>query len=189
MMDWRKALGELKDGNKRFMADKSNGEWADAELRAELTEGQNPIAAVLACSDSRVAPQIVFDARLGDLFTVKVAGNVAGKSAIASIEFAVEVLEVELVVVIGHEGCGAVNAALHGGFESPNLSRLLRLIQPAVEACSSGRAEDVVRLNAHLAADRCIRESRILTEAVQSDKLHMATAYYHLESGLVEFDE
>jgi carbonic anhydrase len=188
-MYWRKALDELVEGNKRFMADRSNGEWADAELRAELTEGQNPIAAVLACSDSRVAPQIVFDARLGDLFTIKVAGNVAGKSAIASIEYAVEVLEVGLVVVMGHEGCGAVNAALHGGFESPNLRRLLQLIQPAVDACSTGRAEDVVRLNAHLTADRCVRESRILTSAVQSGKLHVATAYYHLGSGLVEFDE
>lgn len=188
-MDWRNALDELIEGNKRFMADKPHGEWADAELRAQLTEGQNPIAAVLACADSRVAPQIVFDARLGDLFTVKVAGNVADKSAIASIEFAVEVLEVELVVVIGHEGCGAVNAALHGGFESPNLRRLLELIQPAVDASSTGQVEDVVRLNAHLAADRCVRESRILTEAVQSGRLHVATAYYHLGVGLVEFDE
>lgn len=188
-MDWRQALDELKEGNRRFMADRPHGEWADASLRAELTEGQNPIAAVLACSDSRVDPQIVFDARLGDLFTVKVAGNVANKSAIASLEFAVAVLGVELLVVIGHEACGAVNAALDGGFESPNLERLLKLIQPAIDACSTGRVEDVIRLNAHLAADRCVRNSRILTEAVQGGKLYVATAYYHLDSGIVEFDE
>ena len=188
-MDWRQALDALKQGNRRFMTDQPHGEWADATLRAELMEGQNPIAAVLACSDSRVAPQIVFDARLGDLFTVKVAGNVANKSAIASLEYAVAVLGVELLVVIGHEACGAVNAALHGGFRSPNLERLLALIQPAIEACSTGRVEDVIRLNAHLAADRCVRNSRILTEAVQADKLHVATAYYHLDSGLAEFDD
>ena len=188
-MEGLAALDELMRGNERFRMDHSKKEWADAALRATLIDGQNPIAAILACSDSRVAPQIVFDARLGDLFTVKVAGNVADTSAIASLEYAVGVLGVNLIFVMGHESCGAVGAAIHSEAISPHLRNLLKLIQPAVDACSTGAVEDVIRLNAQLTADRCIRQSRLLTEAVEAGTLEIATGYYHLKSGLVAFDQ
>lgn len=189
MMDGQEALEELKRGNERFRTDNSNKEWADARRRAALVDGQHPIAAILACADSRVSPQIVFDARLGDLFTVKVAGNVANKSAIASLEYAIGALDVKLLVVMGHEGCGAVAAALADGGNSPHLRNLLGMIRPAIQACSTGEVEDVIRLNAQLSADRCLRQSRILSQAYAAGTLTVATGYYDLKSGLVEFDE
>ncbi len=187
-MDSRAVLAELKRGNERFRTDNSNNDWADARRRATLLSGQHPIVAILACADSRVSPQIVFDAGLGELFTVKVAGNVADKSVIASLEYAVTELGIKLIIVMGHEGCGAVGAALQGGANSPHLRDLLKMIRPAIDACSTGDAEDVIRLNAELAADRCVRQSRILTQAVEMGALEVATGYYHLDTGLVEFD-
>ena len=187
-MEGQAALDKLKLGNERFRTDNSNKDWADARRRAALAGGQHPIAAILACADARVSPQIVFDARLGDLFTVKVAGNVANKSAIASLEYAVAALGVKLLLVLGHEGCGAVGAALEGGGNSPHLRNLLKMIRPAIDACSTGDVEDVIRLNAQLAADRCIRQSRILSDAVEAGVLEVATGYYHLKSGRVGFD-
>ena len=156
-MNGQAALAELKRGNERFRTDNSNHDWVDARRRAALVGGQHPVAAVLACADSRVSPQFIFDAHLGDLFTVKVAGNVANQSAIASLEYAVAELDVRLLVVMGHEGCGAVAAALADGGNSPHLRNLLKMIRPAIQACSTGATEDVIRLNAQLAADRCVR--------------------------------
>src|SRR5438105_3479472 len=108
------ALDRLKDGNGRFAADKPAARKTDAKRRAELAAGQHPFAVVLTCADSRVAPELVFDAGLGELFVLRVAGNIADPAVVGSIEYAVEHLHTPLIVVLGHESCGAVAAALDG---------------------------------------------------------------------------
>ena len=106
------ALERLKAGNARFVTDKAEKRVSDAKMRAELAKGQHPFAIILACADSRVPPEFLFDQGLGDLFVVRVAGNVTGEEVLGSIEYAVAHLHVPLVVVLGHEKCGAVKAAL-----------------------------------------------------------------------------
>ena len=120
-----KALAKLKAGNKNFVADKLDGKLQNSSRRGELTGGQNPFAIILSCADSRVVPELAFDSGLGEIFVIRVAGNVANTSSIASIEYAVAHLGVNLIVVLGHESCGAVTAALAGGDNGYNLNHLL----------------------------------------------------------------
>src|SRR5438105_3680928 len=108
------SLQRLKDGNARFAADKPNKRDVGADKRKELAKGQHPFAIVLTCADSRVAPELLFDAGLGELFVLRVAGNIADPAVVGSIEYAVEHLHTPLIVVLGHESCGAVAAALDG---------------------------------------------------------------------------
>jgi carbonic anhydrase len=126
------ALQRLKDGNARFVARETNPDWF-----ADLSEGQNPFATILGCSDSRVPPEIVFDQGLGDLFIVRVAGNVVGAEILGSLGYAVKHLRTPLFVVLGHERCGAVQAALrtkfHGLSERPKIAELLDGILPALD--------------------------------------------------------
>jgi len=177
-------LERLKRGNARF-AERAS---ADEPRRAELARGQHPLAVVLACADSRVAPEIVFDADLGELFVVRVAGNVANTASIASIEFAVARLGVGLVIVLAHESCGAVGAALEGGNAGENLDHLLEYITPALQASGARDADAVARRSARLNAERLTAESSILREAVLRDGLRIVTAFYSFTTGAVEFD-
>jgi carbonic anhydrase len=177
-------LEQLASGNARFL----QRVQADEPRRAELAGGQQPLAIVLGCADSRVAPEIAFDAGLGELFVVRVAGNVANTSSIASIEYAVAHLGARLIVVMAHESCGAVGAALAGGDAGPNLNQLLEHIKPAVQASGDADVNEVARCNARLNAERLTSESEILREAVQSDGLRIVTAFFHFATGTVEFD-
>ena len=133
------ALKRLKEGNKRFSTDCPIYERHDADTRATMPGGQDPFAIILSCADSRVIPELIFDVGLSELFVVRVAGNVANTCSIASIEYAVAHLNVNLVVVLGHEGCGAVDAALAGGDNGYNLNHLLAHLQPAVAKPSGKR--------------------------------------------------
>jgi len=136
------ALQRLLDGNRRFVSDAPEGPHRDPDRRMQQAEGQTPYAVVLGCADSRVAPEIVFDQGIGDLFTVRVAGNTAADDiTIANVEFGVRVLGCALVVVLGHEQCGAVKAALEPDSVSGAMASLLPPILPAVEAA---RGEDDV---------------------------------------------
>ncbi len=127
------ALRMLKEGNDRFAEGRPEGPNRDHERRILTSkEGQKPFAAVLACSDSRVPVKILFDRGVGDIFTVRVAGNVVGETAVGSIEYAVENLGIRLLVVLGHSCCGAVEAALGEGTHSVGISKLLEKIAPAV---------------------------------------------------------
>jgi carbonic anhydrase len=176
-------LEGLKRGNGRFLARVA----ANDPPLAKLASAQAPPAIVLGCADSRVAPEIAFDTGLGELFVVRVAGNVANKASVASIEYAVAHLGTRLIVVLAHENCGAVAAAIQGGDAGSNLNHLLEHIAPAVEAGEGRDADSVARLNARLNAERLTAESEILSKAVKEDGLEIIPAFFHLRTGEVEF--
>ena len=183
-----KALARLKEGNARFIDDKLDGKLQDSARRTVLTSGQAPYAIILSCADSRVVPEFAFDSGLGEIFVIRVAGNVANTSSVASIEYAVAHLGTKLIVVLGHESCGAVTAAIGGGDNGPNLNHLLGLIQPAVAACKGHSVNDTVKKNAQLTVEELKARSEIISKAAEGD-LKIVSAYYTLGSGQVTFLE
>lgn len=193
-----RSLERLQQGNERFRNGLAEGAGRDIARRKELAGSQHPYAIVLCCSDSRVAPEIAFDTGLGDLFVVRVAGNVANTSSIGSIEYAVAKLGTKLVVVMGHESCGAVSAvvsaARKGGDVKKNLDHLQNLIhllghiRPALAASEVHEVDAIARSNARLTGERLIDESEIIRRAVEDDGVQIVTAFYQFDSGAVEFD-
>ena len=180
----------LKDGNTRFVADNLEGNLADQQRRGELTAGQHPYAIVLSCADSRVVPELAFDTGLGEIFTIRVAGNVANTSSLASIEYAVAHIGTQVIVVMGHQACGAVTAAVSGGNNGYHLNHLLSHITPALaEAPADAAVDDIVRLNARLTARELVNRSPIVRGAVEAGKLKIIPAYYNLDTGRVDFLE
>jgi len=198
MVSAQEARLRLEQGNRRFVA--GDGSAAHLDLRRrreELVQGQGPFAAVLACADSRVPPEIVFDQGLGDLFVVRVAGNVAAESQIASIEFAVSQFDVKLVVVLGHSFCGAVMAALEildvedsaDVASHPLYDSIREAVRPAV-ALSASRdvlLERAVVANARHSADCLLNGSALLHDSVREKGLVIVPAEYRLDSGEVNF--
>jgi carbonic anhydrase len=180
------AYERLKQGNRRFLSGEVEGAGRDAERRQQVAGGQWPFAAILCCADSRVVPELAFDTGIGELFVVRVAGNVASRSAIASIEFAISQLGTKLLVVMAHGGCGAVTAAIAGGAPSPSLEHLLEHIRPAVEAGDSSDVDEVARRNATLSADEMSAKSDIIREAVEDGGVKVVTAFYHPGTGEVD---
>ena len=183
-----KALANLKAGNKKFVADKLEAKLQDKSRRKELTKGQNPYAIILSCADSRVVPELAFDAGLGELFTVRVAGNVANSSSIGSIEYAVAHCGTKLIVVMGHESCGAVTAAVAGGDNGYNINHLLSHITPAIAASAEGATiTDIVKKNAEMTVEELKNRSAIIKNAVDSGDVEIVAAYYNLDGGKVDF--
>jgi len=174
------AKRRLLEGNERFRQNRGQGPGLLRDRHASMKEGQAPFAAILACADSRVAPEILFDTGLGELFVVRVAGNVANPSTIASVEFAVSQLGTKFVVVLGHEQCGAVGAAIAGQRASKSLGVLLDYIEPAVDG---GSVDEIAQRNARLQLERILTESTIVRES----DVEVATAFFHIETGTVEF--
>jgi carbonic anhydrase len=185
-MTSREALKKLTQGNKRFVTDMLDGALQDSVRRQAVVGGQSPYAIILSCADSRVVPELVFDTGIGELFVVRVAGNIANTSSIASIEYAVAHLGVKLIVVLGHQSCGAVSAAISGGDNGHNLNHLVAHLQPALQACPGGSVDAVVRENALQTSTALVERSQIIREAVQSG-LEVLPAWYVLESGEVEY--
>jgi carbonic anhydrase len=181
------ALEKLKQGNERFRIGRTKGPGPVETRREELVEGQRPFAVVLSCSDSRVPTEILFDTGLGDLFVIRVAGNVPNPSSIASVEYAVTQLETKLVVVMAHEKCGAVTAAIEGGIASVNLGVLFGYIRPALELSVEG-VDAVARRNAHNTAERLVTGSDIIRNATDQGEVRIVTAFYRFADGCVEFD-
>jgi carbonic anhydrase len=185
------ALKRLLDGNTRFVAGKLhplNGSEL-IERRAALTKDQKPFAIVVSCSDSRVPPELVFNVGLGDIFIVRTAGEVVDAVAMGSIEYAVEHLGTPLIVVLGHQGCGAVSAAVSGATESGNIPDVLKAISPAVEETkgkSGDPLDNAIRANALDIARRLQDAGPIIAPAVQSGKVKIAAACYSLDTGRVE---
>ena len=178
----------LIDGNERFVSDKLDGKLQDSGRREDLTSGQEPYAIVLSCADSRVVPEFAFDTGLGELFVVRVAGNVANSSSIASIEYAVAHCGSKVIVVLGHQSCGAVTAAKNGGDNGYNLNHLLSHITPALSAApESATVNDIVKENARLTAKELASRSDIIGNAVKSGTVEILPAYYNLDSGKVDF--
>ena len=180
-------LTRLQEGNARFVADKLDGQLQDSNRRSALTSGQEPYAIILSCADSRVVPEFAFDAGLGELFVIRVAGNIANSSSIASIEYAVANLGTGIIMVLGHESCGAVTAAMKGGDNGKNLNHLVEHITPAIESAPEGASvNEVVKENARLTAQDLQQRSSIIREAVEAGKVRIVPAYYNLGSGKVD---
>jgi len=197
----REALQRLRDGNVRFVSGEGTRDLAlEHKRRRALVGDQSPFAIILGCSDSRVPAELVFDQGLGDLFVIRVAGNIVAPSQVGSIEFAAERFGVRLVVVLGHSHCGAVQAALEqmerpSEERSPNLGFIVRSILPAVEAAvarggSSGAADLMsrsVRENIRASAEHLRQGSDVLERLVRENGLLVIGAEYSLETGMVEF--
>lgn len=183
------ALVRLLEGNLRYVASQTSHPDQDAFRRLEVAKSQHPFAVILTCADSRVAPELLFDQGLGSLFVVRVAGNIADDAAIGSIEYAVEHLGARLVMVLGHERCGAVKAALDGGHAPGRIGVLVDAIEPAV-ARSRGKAGDpldnAVRSNVRMAVDRLSYAEPILSEAWRAGRIKVVGARYDLDAGTVE---
>lgn len=186
-LSWEAALQRLKDGNTNFVEDRLDGKLQNSSRRTELTGGQHPFAIILSCADSRVVPELAFDTGLGEIFVIRVAGNTANTSSIASIEYAVAHLGVNLIVVLGHESCGAVTAAIGGGDNGYNLNHLLAHIAPAVAASDDQSVNAVVKVNANLTTTALADRSSILKDARDNDGLKIVPAFYNLGSGKVDF--
>jgi carbonic anhydrase len=185
----REALDRLLDGNRRFAEDRSEHPHTDVGWRARLRAGQRPFAAVVGCADSRVPIELVFDQGLGDLFSVRVAGNVASPVVIGSIEYAALVLRVAVVAVLGHHGCGAVQAVLDGAGGTECQKIILGEIGPAVaEARERGGPplETAVRVHAVNVARTLVARSKTIRSQVESGTLMVVPLLYNLESGRVE---
>ena len=183
-----KSLEKLVEGNARFVVDRLDGKLQDSSRRESLVGGQEPYAIILSCADSRVVPELAFDAGLGELFVVRVAGNVANSSSIASIEYAVAHVGSKLIVVLGHESCGAVTAAVAGGDNGYNLNHLLAHISPAISASGEGAdINDVVKKNVEVTINELNSRSPIIREATTNGDVKILGAYYNLNTGKVDF--
>ena len=200
-MTAREALTRLKEGNRRFVDNESSHEANRAgERRAEIAKEQQPFAIILGCSDSRVPGEIVFDQGLGDLFVIRVAGNIVAPSLVGSVEFAAERFGTRLVVVLGHSSCGAVLATIEelrrpSETQSKNLQSIVSRIRPSVEeliAVDPGTSDETlldraVRANVRASVEQLRRGSEILEQLVRTDGLVIVGAEYSLESGVVDF--
>jgi carbonic anhydrase len=201
MISANDALLELRQGNRRFASGEiSTDSMARRVHRADLVSGQNPVAIVLACSDSRVPVEMVFDQGFGDLFVIRVAGNIVTPSQLGSIEFAATQFGTPLVVVLGHTDCGAVTATLDelrgtGTHHSPNLRAIVDQIQPVVakllDACDDDDGETLIRdagrANIRASVAKLTGNSEILEKLVASGELTIAGAEYSLDTGEVVF--
>lgn len=195
------ALERLRDGNRRFTSGvRSLDSLMSQTRRRDLVEGQQPFAVVLGCSDSRVPVEMIFDQGLGDLFVIRVAGNIVAPSQIGSVEFAAAQFGTRLVVVLGHTRCGAVQATLDelqrpSESQSRNLRAIVDRIRPAVVALlatelrhdRAALARQAVRANVRVAADHLRHGSSILEQLIEENGLIVVGAEYSLETGLVEF--
>jgi len=183
------ALKKLTDGNARFVSGKRESLDA-AKRRAEVAKEQKPFAVIVSCSDSRVPPELVFDQGLGDIFVIRTAGEVLDSAAIGSIEYAVEHVGVRLIVVLGHQRCGAVAAAVSGAQDTGQIVHLIKAIQPAVEEVK-GKPGDALDNAVHAQALDVVKKLQttdpIISESFQSGKLSIVGGYYSLDSGKVDF--
>jgi carbonic anhydrase len=201
MISASEALERLREGNRRFVSDApGSAALVTQTRRSELAEGQEPFAIILGCSDSRVPAEIVFDQGLGDLFVIRVAGNIVASSQIGSVEFAAERFGTPLVVVLGHSRCGAVLATLEELMrprekQSRNLRSIVDRIRPSVEGLlvtelrhdSEALARHAVRANIRASANQVRHGSEVLEELIQNGRVLVVGAEYSLETGVVDF--
>ncbi len=182
-----KAMTLLIEGNQRYVGHRENHPNATPRRRHDLAGSQHPFAVIVGCSDSRVPPELVFDAGLGDLFVIREAGNVVDDVVLGSVEYAVVHLGVKLILVLGHESCGAVTAAVKHTGEA-HITSIVNAIQPAVEE-SKGQPGDAVHncvvANARLVAKRIRESNPVIAEAVSHDDVKVQAAVYDLETGKV----
>ncbi len=185
------ALARLKAGNQHFIAGKLQHPHQDSKRRAELATGQRPFAIVLGCADSRTSPEVLFDQGLGDLFVLRVAGNILDDHVLGSIEYAVDHLGAQLIIVLGHQRCGAVQAAretLDSKAEAPaHINSLVTAIQPAVEATRGADVEATVKANVENVVQSLRSSEPVLKKEVEAGAITVVGAYYNLDTGAVAF--
>ncbi len=201
MISAEDALLELQNGNRRFVAgDIDAATVASRAHQAGMSDGQAPFAIILACSDSRVPVELVFDQGLGDLFVIRVAGNIVAPSQIGSIEFAAGQFGTRLVVVLGHSNCGAVIAtlkelSLEHTHRSPNLRAIVDRVRPAIEPVLKAHENSdeatltaaAVRANIHASVEQLSRGSLFLEQLISDGELRIVGAEYSIETGRIEF--
>ncbi len=181
------ALRQLMEGNKRFVAQKRKSPNQDIVRLNEVAKGQKPYAAILGCADSRVPSEIVFDQGLGDLFVCRVAGNIAIAEEIGSLEFGAAVLGTKVIMVMGHERCGAVDAALKGTPVPGKIGSLLDAIRPSLakaKTLSGDPLENACKANIAYQIEQ-LKTSPVLTELITAGKLKIVGGYYDLDTGTV----
>jgi len=184
-MNWEEALQKLMDGNRRYVEERlRHPNWSPGR-REELLGGQNPFAVILGCSDSRVPPELVFDRGQGDLFVIRVAGNVMDDIVLGSIEYAALHLKTPLVVVLGHSSCGAIAAAREGGELEGHLPFIAAALRPAIEEAGDG-LNAAEKANARYVAESLRRSGRRFAEREENGGLKILSAFFDLESGVVE---
>ena len=201
MISAREGLERLREGNRRFVSDiQSHKTLTSHERRSELASGQEPFAIILGCSDSRVPAEIVFDQGLGDLFVIRVAGNIVASSQVGSVEFAAARFGTRLVVVLGHSQCGAILATLEElqrptDDHSRNMRSIVDRVRPSVEPLPATElrhdpdalVRQAVRANIRFSADHLRHGSEVLEQLIQKDGLVVVGAEYSLETGVVDF--
>lgn len=180
-------LERLMQGNQRYVQDALEHPNRTTERREAVVSLQEPFAVILGCADSRVAPEILFDQGVGDLFVVRVAGNVVGSLELESIEYAVFYLNSSVILVLGHENCGAVHAVLEG--TTKDIEDLAKLIEPSVQEVKnknlSDPLEEAIKANARRMRDN-LRQAPGFQKLIQENKLDIQAGYYHLQTGEVE---
>ena len=185
------AIAKLKEGNGRYASGKLQHPGQTTERRAELTKDQHPFAVIVSCSDSRAPPEIVFDQGLGDLFIVRVAGNVINDEGLGSIEYSVDHLGTRLILVLGHQSCGAVKAARETiaakGKAPGHIESLVTAIKPAVEATAKDDLETTVKANVKNVVQALRSSTPILKAKVDSGEIQVIGGYYSLDTGAVTF--
>ena len=186
------SLEKLREGNRRFVNGQPRVASNDDAFGDDRAAGQSPFAVILSCSDSRVPPEVIFDQGLGDLFVIRVAGNVVEPSLIGSVEYAASVLGSSLVVVLGHSNCGAVTAALGElkdgpSLTSPNLLAIVDSIRPSINAEQS--LEDAISSNVAGSVRSLKRDSIVLNDLIAKGDLTIVGAEYSIETGVVSFHE
>ena len=203
MVSPRAALDRLREGNLRFVSDERGPDvFVGHDRRTELAAGQDPFAIILGCSDSRVPAEIIFDQGLGDLFVIRVAGNIVAPSQVGSVEFAAARFSTNLVVVLGHSQCGAIAATIEElqrpvENQSRNLRSIVDRVRPSVEALLStdlkhdlpALAAEAIRANIRASVDQLRHGSEVLEQMVREQGLLIVGAEYSLETGLVDFFE
>jgi carbonic anhydrase len=188
-IDGAAALDMLMAGNRRFAGALSVHPDQSPNRRFTVSMGQHPFATVLTCADSRVPPEVVFDQGLGDLFTVRVAGNIVDDAVLGSIEYAALHLNTRLVLVLGHERCGAVEAALRAEGAEGHVGSLVSAIRPAIESSREERGDaldNAVRANVRLVASQIRNSQPVLAGLIARGTLRVAGARYDLETGIVD---
>jgi carbonic anhydrase len=182
-------LAKLHEGNRRYSEGHLQHPDQEPTRRHEVARAQHPFAVIVSCSDSRVPPEIVFDQGIGDLFVIREAGNIIDDVTIASIEYAVEHLDVHLVVVLGHKSCGAIAAAIEGDRHA-HLHSIVDAIKPALTRArgkAGDFADNICRANVEVGVNTLTASRPVLAERVRQGKLKIVGAYYDLDSGRVTF--
>jgi carbonic anhydrase len=201
MISAQEALERLIEGNRRFVSGVRSSETLPSQTRrSELVAGRQPFAIILGCSDSRVPAELVFDQGLGDLFVIRIAGNIVASSQIGSVEFAAERIGTPLVVVLGHSRCGAISATLEEIMrptenQSQHLRSIVERVRPSVEPLLATElrhdpealVRHAVRANVRVSANDLRHRSKILEQLIQDDELLIVGAEYSLETGVVDF--